>query len=379
MREKKLKGQFFTVNSSYILQGFEKFVENKDIIDPFAGNQDLIKWAKKNNCKKVIGFDCDKKYVNEKNVFYNDSINNHGKYKFVCTNPPYLHKNKADEKTKEKFFSDTNSQFEDLYQVSINSILESEEGILIVPLNFLSAENSEKIRKIFFDRFEIVSLNIFSQQVFEDTTYNVVSFYYRKRKKSLNKDIVSAKIFPKGKREEFVLEEKYGWRLGGKFNYKIKSTENSLGIYRLTEKDLIKGNKKVSLAHNNIKNINTYEVNESFLKHLQDNIIFLRAIDSKNGRKIQLEDIRTHKVEGLVGKNTSRNMAHLLFKENIPIEMQEILIKDFNKEIGTAREKYSSMFLTNFRDNNRKRIGFDFTYKLINYLYFNQFNQELKI
>ena len=36
-------GQFFTTNSDYILQGFEGFVKNKEILDPFAGNQDLIK------------------------------------------------------------------------------------------------------------------------------------------------------------------------------------------------------------------------------------------------------------------------------------------------------------------------------------------------
>ena len=28
--------------------------------------------------------------------------------------------------------------------------------------------------------------------------------------------------------------------------------------------------------------------------------------------------------------------------------------------------------MTNFRDNNRKRISFDFCYKMINYIYFNK-------
>jgi len=35
---KKQLGQFFTTNSDYILRGFEKFVKNKEITDPFAGN-----------------------------------------------------------------------------------------------------------------------------------------------------------------------------------------------------------------------------------------------------------------------------------------------------------------------------------------------------
>ena len=178
--EKRQFGQFFTTNSDYILQGLEKFVKDKEVVDPFAGNQDLINWSRKNNCKKASGFDCDKKYIDKKDVFYRDSINCLSKYKFICSNPPYLHKNKADQKIKERFFSGIYSNFEDLYQVSIFSILDCREGILIVPLNFLCAENSQKIRNIFFDKFEIVELNIFSGQVFEDTTYNVISFYFKK-------------------------------------------------------------------------------------------------------------------------------------------------------------------------------------------------------
>ena len=96
-------GQFFTTNSDYILQGLKEFVRNKEITDPFAGNQDLFNWAKKNKCKKITGFDYDKNYIDNRKVSLNDSINNPKKYKFVLTNPPYLHKNKADKKTKERF------------------------------------------------------------------------------------------------------------------------------------------------------------------------------------------------------------------------------------------------------------------------------------
>ena len=82
--KKRDLGQFFTTNSDYILQGLNQFVKNKEITDPFAGNQDLLRWAKLNNCKKIIGFDCDQKYVDGKNVLLNDSINYPKNYKFVC-------------------------------------------------------------------------------------------------------------------------------------------------------------------------------------------------------------------------------------------------------------------------------------------------------
>jgi len=366
---KKQFGQFFTTNSDYILQGLEGFVGGKEVVDPFAGNRDLINWSRKNNCKKAVGFDCDKKYVDEKNVLYNDSINHPLEYKFVCTNPPYLHKNKADQKTKERFFSEIYSNFEDLYQISIFSILGCREGILIVPLNFLCAENSQKIRNIFFDKFEIVKLNIFSEQVFEDTTYNVVSFYFKKKKENSEKNKIVATIFPEKKQVVFMVEKRHNWQLGGDFINRIKNTQNHLGIFRLTEDYLRSGEHEVELAFQNIKDKKPLCISKDIKNLIEKNILFLRAIDSKNGKKIQLEDIRNYGVAGLVGKNTSRNMAHLIFKEEIPINDQIELMECFNKELNQGRNKYLSFFLTNFRDNNRKRISFELAYKFLNYIY----------
>jgi len=362
-------GQFFTTNSDYILQGLEGFVKEKCIADPFAGNQDLIKWAQKNNCKKVIGFDYDEKYVDGKKIKYNDSINNPKSYKFVLTNPPYLHKNKADSRTKDKFFSGRNAFFEDLYQISILSAIDSEEGIFIVPLNFLSAENSQKIRNIFFDKFEIVKLNIFTQQVFDDTTYNVVSFYFRKKRDKCEKNKISATIFPKGQDIDFIIEKRFGWQMGGNFLNEVKKAKNRLRVSRLTEESLRPGDQAVPLAFQNIKYTQNIRIDRGLKLTLERNILLLRAIDSKNGKKIQLEDIRNYGIYGLVGKNTSRNMAHIIFGENISIEEQEDIMARFNKELGENRDKYFSFFLTNFRDNGRKRISFDFVYKLINHIY----------
>jgi hypothetical protein len=366
---KKQFGQFFTTNSDYILQGLEGFIKNKEVIDPFAGNQDLIKWSNKNNCKKAVGFDCDKKYIDNKIVFNGDSINFPRQYKFICTNPPYLHKNKADRANKERFFSGIYSNFEDLYQVSIFSILNCEEGILIVPLNFLCAENSKKIRNLFFDKFEIVKLNIFSEQVFEDTTYNVISFYFRRKNEGLEKNEISAIIFPEKKEINFTIEKKHDWQLGGNFINRIKNTKNHLGIFRLTEDYLGSGEYEVELALQNIKDRKLFCISKNIKNLIEKNILFLRAIDSKNGKKIQLEDIRKYGVAGLVGKNTSRNMAHLIFKEEMPINDQIELMHKFNEELNKERGKYFSFFLTNFRDNNRKRISFDLAYKFLNYIY----------
>lgn len=375
--KKKQLGQFFTTNSEYILQGFEGFIKGKKVTDPFAGSRDLMKWAKNHEAKSVHGFDVDENLVDDKEVLYNDSLNNPKEYDFVITNPPYLHKNKADKETKSLCFSGDNAVFEDLYQVSLKAVSKSNEGIVIVPLNFLSAENSERIRELFFYKFKITRLNIFTQQVFDDTTYNVVSFHYIKKDKDEEKMIFDAHIFPNNHKVKIELNKKYGWQLGGEFISKINSAKNALGIYRLTTKNVTTGSFSVRLAFNNIKDIKEHKLDSTLKNAIEKNIIFLRAIDSKNGKKIQLEDIRDYKVFGLIGKNTSRNMAYLMFKKPLPIKEQQKLIELFNKELKEAREKHLSLFLTNFRDNNRKRISFDFVYKLLNYIYFTNLDKSI--
>ncbi|PIS34887.1 MAG: hypothetical protein COT37_00255, partial [Parcubacteria group bacterium CG08_land_8_20_14_0_20_43_9] len=251
---------------------------------------------------------------------------------------------------------------------SVYSILDSEEGILIVPLNFLCAENSKKIRNLFFEKFKIVKLNVFSQQVFDDTTYNVISFYYKKNGFE-DKNKISITIFPEKEKINFIIERKFGWQLGGNFINQVKNAKNYLEIFRLTEDSLKSGNYEAKMALQNIKEIKNYHIHENIKSLLERNILLLRAIDSKNGKKIQLEDIREYNILGLVGKNTSRNMAHIIFGQEISIGEQKKLIQKFNQELNKNRKKYFSFFLTNFRDNGRKRISFDFTYKLLNYLY----------
>lgn len=51
-------------------------------------------------------------------------------------------------------------------------------------------------------------------------------------------------------------------------------------------------------------------------------------------------------------------------------------MKKFNEELNKNREQYFSFFLTNFRDNNRKRMSFDMAYKLLNYIYRENYSQQ---
>ena len=58
-----------------------------------------------------------------------------------CANLSLSSKNLADDTI---YFK--NSGLEDLYHLSLRAIMNSNEGIVIVPINFLSARNSKKIR-----------------------------------------------------------------------------------------------------------------------------------------------------------------------------------------------------------------------------------------
>jgi hypothetical protein len=373
---KKQLGQFFTKNSDYILSGLQRFIVGKDIVDPFAGNGDLILWAKKNGAKKVKGYDIDKKYIDEENVFHNDGIKHPLKYKFILTNPPYLNINKADKETKREYFDKNN--LEDLYQISLFSILDSEEGIVIVPINFLSAENSKKIRNIFFSKFKIIEMNYFTCQVFPDTTYNVIAFYYRKKNDYfIDKFNIKTHIYPQNKIMDIELKRDLDWTINGSFLKIIKNQKNKLGVYRLTEKDVEEnyGDIEVPAAYNHIKNSKAITISKNLYDLIKSNIILLKAIDSGTEKgKISLENIRKYNVDCLVSKESSRHMIYFIFKNKISISEQERIINIFNREINKMRDKYSSLFLTNYRDNGRKRISFDFVYKFINYIYFNKIN-----
>ena len=374
---KKQWGQFFTTNADVILKGLERFVKNKDVADPFAGSGDLLAWAKKNGAKKMKGYDVDPTQLKNRLVTLNDNILKPKKYDFVITNPPYLNVNKASKETKEKYLS--KYLYEDLYQASLASIMDSKEGIAIVPINFLSAENSVKIRKVFFDKFRIVKMNYFTKRVFSDTTYNVIAFYYKKSLRPIDSFNIEITIFPANKKMTIPLHRKYDWTIGGEAIMGIKHQDNFLGIHRLTGEHLTEnpGPVKISTAYNHIDTRMGAKVSEKLFNTIKSNIIFLRAIDSGSEEgKIKLEDIRDYSLDCLVSKESSRHMIHLIFSRPVSIKDQEKIIKIFNDTINDFREKHSSLFLTNFRDNGRKRISFDFVYKMINYIYQKDINPD---
>lgn len=326
MSKKKQLGQFYTTNSQYIIGNLLiDLPKDVVVVEPFCGKGDLLIF---DNPYEI--YDIDPKIDNcEKR----DTLKNPPDYsgKLIVTNPPFLAKNKNKDKSIYELY-----QVGDLYKASIKSILSSIGGILIVPLNFFCDEDNS-IRELFFERFDIIKLNIFEETVFEDTTYTICSFSFKLNTEKKTKQLVDCNFFPTGTYRQFELSKTSGWRIGSEFLDIIDSQKN-IGIKRLT----IGGNPNSNL--------------------------YLRAIDtgSETGR-IALTINETP----FFGKESDRTFATLIMDKIYSREQEQKICDEFNSFLEKYREMYNSMFLTNYRNSStyaRKRISFDVSYKLISWI-----------
>lgn len=326
--EKKVKyGQFYTKKSNYIIGNLIKDLDpNKKVVEPFCGEGDLLIFN--NECEL---YDIDPKI---ENTIERDTLKNPLDYtnKLVVTNPPFLAKNKNKDKSIYDLY-----KVNDLYKASIKSILSCDGGILIIPLNFLCDED-KTIRNLFFERFEIININIFEETVFDDTSYTVCSFSFRVKEEPSDEVIIKPLILPKNKYEEYTLKKDNGWRIGSTF-FDLTKNQKNIGISRLTTDG---------------------EPNSN---------IYLKAIDSgtQEGR-ISLSYNENHHY----GIQSDRSFATIVTDKIYSKKEQLIIINEFNRIIEHYRGKYNSLFLTNFRNStklySRKRISFNVAYKLISYI-----------
>ena len=366
---KKQLGQFFTTKVDSILKGFEDTVIGKDVTDPFAGKSDLLNWAKSNGAKTIKGFDIDNAYIDNKSVFYKDSLRTQNKYDFVITNPPYLYQTKIVGDNIELL---KNSKHTDLYQVSLERILDSEEGIVIVPVNFLCSKGARHIRKSFFRIFRITKVSYFTEAVFDDTPATVIAFHYMRLKDQCDKMTLNFTIYPAGIERSYEISKNcMDWQIGGDWLKEVGKYKNKLKIGQVTRKNIESGDQKLQIAFTHVKKIQEIKVSIKTSECLSRNIILLKTLDSSaTSGLLCLEDIRNYGVTTLLNKDTSRNQAHLIFPEFVTISRQEDLIREFNELILERRSFYHSLFLRNMRESGRKRISFNLVYHILNYLYF---------
>lgn len=337
---KKLLGQFYTINNEYILQNMviPDYINN--IIEPFTGNGDLLNFINKNNNKYNI--ECYDIEPKKDFIIKRDTLNDPPNYnnKYIITNPPYLARNKSIDKN---IFDKYNVN--DLYKCFIKEIINNIclGGILILPLNFwCSIRISDiKLRKLFLDKYNIILLNIFEEKVFNDTTYTICSFQFELKKNNENNNI-NINIYPSKVKIITELNDNNNYIIGGDiYNLKIN---NKYKITRLTEKNKNKLNTNILVKCIDV-NIN----NKIGLYYIDDNNIYIDNTPNQS----------------------ARTFATLIIEPRINVEEQKELIKKFNNFLEEYRIKYNSLFLTNYRESkdiSRKRISFELVYLIISYI-----------
>lgn len=329
-------GQFYTTNYKYILKKFTIPSNITNIIEPFAGQGDLLNIVK----DKKITLECydiepKQDYIKKRDTLLNPPVY---KNKFVLTNPPYLARNKSNNKT---IFNKYNTN--DLYKCFLEELIINQPigGIIIIPLNFWSSIRISDIslRQRFLTIFNVLKVNIFEEQVFNDTSYTVCSFQFELGK---NDKPIKFNIYPSRKHIEITLNNQNKYIIGGKI-YKLYHNNNII-IDRLTH-------------------LNEYQ-NKKYITN-----ILVKCID--NNEKNQIQMIYVDENKRYIDNThalTARAYCTLIIKPAVNVDEQKKLVNKFNSLLNKYRQKYHSLFLANYREDSRKRISFNLVYRITNYL-----------
>ena len=113
----------------------------------------------------------------------------------------------------------------DLYKCFILQLIKNncKGGILIIPLNFFCSTRVSdiKIRQDFLKKYSIIRINIFEEQVFDDTSYTICSFQFSKNSNgSKNSNNTICTIYPENKKIDFNLTPENNYTIGGEI-YKL--------------------------------------------------------------------------------------------------------------------------------------------------------------
>lgn len=345
-------GQFYTTNFQYILNGmdilFSKFITKtltKKIIEPFCGKGLLLNFIEETNDEKEFIYYCYdiepkiefSKKTKKINVIKQDTLLNPPDYSdsFILTNPPYLARNKS--KCKKIF---DKYEENDLYKCFLKELTKNKSngGILILPLNFLSSirKNDIDLRRVFLNIYTIEKINIFEEQVFEDTTSSVCSIFF------INRSF--GDVFDATAAASAEMTEENNYLFGGEiYNLKLK---NEHLILRLTK-----------------DNIKIHSPTNIFVKCIDDKHTFI------NMKMVSNTEIYIDNTE----KSSDRTYMTLIIfnkkrKEYLNLETQHKLVDLFNNYLQEHRNKYKSLFLPSYREGTRKRISFGLVFQIVEFI-----------
>ena len=336
---KKSAGQFYTVKSDYILSGVQRPPKNVKVIEPFAGQGDLLSWIGTDN--PIEAYDIDPKHPD---VQPRDTLLDPPDYDdcWIITNPPYLARNHADDKTVFDTY-DTN----DLYKCFMISLANSNclGGSVIIPVGFFLSPRDIDVacRNVFLSKYRVVQVKYFEEDVFPDTSTTVVVVSFERSTEVLHEQLIMWIHRPSGAEKEFLVRKVDDWIIGGDI-YTL-SVPDSITVRRHVEgKPLSEGETLTNLT--------------------------LTALDSgKAEGRIQLKYDPTYVYPA---KDSSRAYLTVCIKgTTLSPDKQKEIADRFNEFIELKRNETWSLFLPQFRESKeyaRKRIPFELAYRIILHL-----------
>ena len=314
MKKQRL-GQFFTKKEYWMEEQVVAFINMykfDTILDPFAGEGDLLKQFSKIKKLKQKGFDIDKTLKNRWK--YNDSLKKIPNFKrtFVLTNPPFLSRS-SNKRKKINHSAFENSNRSDLYLIALDKLIESKmPGVVIIPESFINSN---------FDKSHFFSITILIPNPFKDTETPICIACY-----DPNKKFNSTKIY---KNKDF---------LGYEDDLKSKA------------KNILKIKNQFNISFNN---------NEGKLA--------LIAYDSNSENKI-----RFLQSKNLEYKNKQKKSSRVISKIQINKYVTNSFVSKLNDKLENYRKKTEDVFLTPFKGNDkfdirrRRRLDYKTARKIIN-------------
>lgn len=341
-------GQFYTIHADFIMKNLHISIpDGSTIVEPFVGGGDLIPFCKTLCANPIIEmYDINQTRIN---ATRRDTIDNPPAYKgkYCITNPPYLARNKS--KSKDVFIK---YKTNDLYKCFLTTLISGdvEGGCLILPLNFWCGNEPGDLilRGKFLSKYIVLQLNIFEEKVFEDTAYSVCSFNFTKSNHICSSQKISATFYPSNTPYQLELTAKTKWIIG----YHILNTVptgNKIKLLRLVAKSTI------------TDAANTDMTRTAFVLHAVDSVA--PSSDKFKDGKIRLSVVDPANIQP--GKHTDRTTASFSWNLTLSVEQQKRIVAMFNKYLNKYREIYHSLFLSNYREDQRKRISFELATKLI--------------
>ena len=367
--------QHYSISKELIDDLNIKIFKDKEIIEPFVGDGDLLKLLNL-NYKNIKTYDIIYKN-NIPNFTQMDTLLNNvlKSDKYVITNPPYLAKNKMSKELKERYKHLINNEINDLYQIFINQMIQKpiKGGLIIIPINFLIGKESEKIRNKFLNIYNIIHVNIFEKKMFEYTSQSVITLLFMNKYENANQlqnQNMNMNVNQNMNINDNQLNQNQNMNINDNQlnqNQNMNQNQYSINLY---------------LPLQTIKNINSDILNltiQNYFKPIND-IQFKRYYNIPNNYKpthikINLIDpnnntyaLAEYSNEIIEHKISDRTFIYICIPDNIKFddELERIVIDKYNQLLINYRNETYSLCLSSYRESSRKRLTFEEAFYILN-------------